>query len=61
MPGHTKLEDYSSPLPSEYILDASLPTSWDWRNVSGVQYTTELLNQHIPTYCGEHLRDTYSN
>lgn len=52
MPGHTKLEDYHSPLPKDVIPDSALPVSLDYRNISGVQYTTELLNQHIPTYCG---------
>ncbi|EFA83177.1 cathepsin Z precursor [Heterostelium album PN500] len=37
-----------SPLPSEYITE--VPTSWNWANVSGVNYLTMNRNQHIPQY-----------
>lgn len=41
-----------SPLPAEYLDDASIPEHWDWRNVDGVSYVTSDVNQHIPQYCG---------
>jgi len=53
MPGFKKGASLiTSPTPSSYIDPATLPASFDWRNVGGVSYATKSLNQHIPQYCG---------
>jgi len=31
---------------------AGLPEQWLWSNIDGVNYLTEIKNQHIPSYCG---------
>lgn len=48
----TVKEVIKSPLPRDYVNVAALPTTYDWRNMSGVNYVTTQLNQHIPKYCG---------
>ena len=51
-PQHSIENDYFSPLPYTYIREDELPDEFDWRNVSGMNYLTRSLNQHIPQYCG---------
>jgi len=41
-----------SPLPHTTIREHELPTELDWRNVSGRNFVTLDLNQHIPHNCG---------
>lgn len=48
----TVKEVITEPLPITYVNVSALPTTWDWRNMSGVNYLTQTLNQHIPVYCG---------
>lgn len=33
-------------------LAATLPTNFTWSNVKGTNYLTQVLNQHLPNYCG---------
>jgi cathepsin X len=50
--GHKVKNDYSLPLPYEYISEDELPEEFSWGNVKGISYLTPSLNQHIPQYCG---------
>jgi cathepsin X len=52
LPGHTKKEHVTSPLPHTYVSSVALPDSFHWGNVNGVSYLTPSLNQHLPQYCG---------
>ncbi len=51
MSGHTVKNDYTSPLPYEYIQEDDLPESFSWGNVNGTSYLTKSLNQHLPQVC----------
>ena len=47
---HLRLPDL---IMEEDILSwAPLPVQHIWNNVDGVNYLTEMKNQHIPSYCG---------
>jgi cathepsin X len=41
-----------SALPHTTMLEENLPAAFDWRNVTGRNWLTGILNQHIPLYCG---------
>jgi len=38
---------YKAPLEKKEV-----PSAWDWGNIGGVNYLTNMRNQHIPSYCG---------
>ena len=48
--GFANGELVTSPRPHEVMDISTLPKSYFWGNVSGVNYLTEVKNQHIPQY-----------
>ena len=44
----SKGERITQPLPHEYVNVKDLPASFNWANISGVNYLTMSRNQHIP-------------
>lgn len=41
-----------SPLPHENLELDDLPTYWDIRNISGVNYASPIRSQMVPQFCG---------
>ena len=52
MQNHKRLEDFSLPLPTEYVHKEELPKRFTWSNINGTSYITTPKNQHLPVYCG---------
>ena len=50
--GDEQLSHIVSPLPYTYLKPKALPKNFYWGNVDGKSYTTRMLNQHLPQYCG---------
>jgi cathepsin X len=41
-----------NPQPYEYLQAAEIPSAFDWRNVSGTNFITEIRNEDAPHRCG---------
>jgi cathepsin X len=50
--GHTLKQVITAPQPKDYVKSTDIPSDFSWCNISGVNYCTTDLNQHIPQYCG---------
>ncbi|KAF0972217.1 hypothetical protein FDP41_009525 [Naegleria fowleri] len=42
----------AEPIKMTYPLMKAIPSSYDWRNVSGVNYLSPIRNQNLPQACG---------
>ena len=45
-------EEVRNAMPHTYISIASLPESWDWRNVNGTNFASKVVTQQSPNVCG---------
>ena len=52
MKNHERQEDFTSPLPIDYLEVEKLPKDFTWSNINGTSYITTPKNQHLPVYCG---------
>ena len=48
--GHKSPYQWVDPMPNSTVND--LPDNFNWGDVNGVNYLTQMKNQHIPQYCG---------
>ena len=54
-PGHRKPRAGEKPVKTnvrEPLQDVELPKTFSWNNVDGINYLTNVKNQHLPYYCG---------
>jgi len=51
-PCYVKSENREGVIKNELTPVENLPANFTWSNVDGVNYLTEVKNQHLPQYCG---------